>query len=75
MRCDKCDKNIAPGMEEINLPSGFRLEISQDHQTVEAKCNRCHSVLREFKPPQPPVIVEKVVEKVIFRSRKKKAEG
>jgi len=75
MFCEKCQKGFAPGNEELNLPTGFRLEINQDHQEVTAICNQCNGPLRRFRPPQPPIVVEKVVEKVVFRSRKKKPEG
>jgi len=32
----------------MNVPTGFRLEISQDHDTVTAFCNQCNSKLRTF---------------------------
>jgi len=48
MRCEKCNKAFMPGGEEMNLPTGFRIEISQDHATVTAFCNQCNSKLRTF---------------------------
>ena len=51
MHCEKCQKTFMPGGEEMNVPTGFRLEISQDHSKVTAYCNQCGSILREFGQP------------------------